>query len=134
MIRRPPRYTRTDTLFPYTTLFRSPLPAAVLPDRLVELHAGEEVGRLPLPQGRCARQEVRNALLQRRHPSCGADVAAVRGGRAGELATPLPGHAGPASGRQRCEESNTTCPRTHAQVSATWRKDWKGTSLTSSHE
>src|SRR3546814_19077094 len=26
MIRRPPRYTRTDTLFPYTTLFRSPDP------------------------------------------------------------------------------------------------------------
>src|SRR3546814_11054923 len=24
MIRRPPRSTRTDTLFPYTTLFRSP--------------------------------------------------------------------------------------------------------------
>src|SRR3546814_17193376 len=24
MHRRPPRYTRTDTLFPYTTLFRSP--------------------------------------------------------------------------------------------------------------
>src|SRR3546814_15933904 len=24
MIRRPPRTTRTDTLFPYTTLFRSP--------------------------------------------------------------------------------------------------------------
>src|SRR3546814_1730455 len=30
MIRRPPRSTRTDTLFPSTTLFRSPLP---LPDR-----------------------------------------------------------------------------------------------------
>src|SRR3546814_1178814 len=31
MIRRPPRSTRTDTLFPYTTLFRSDdfLPAAV---------------------------------------------------------------------------------------------------------
>src|SRR3546814_1088562 len=29
MIRRPPRSTRTDTLFPYTTLFRSP------PDRNV---------------------------------------------------------------------------------------------------
>src|SRR3546814_14833304 len=29
MIRRPPRSTRTDTLFPYTTLFRSPAnPAA----------------------------------------------------------------------------------------------------------
>src|SRR3546814_2769720 len=30
MIRRPPRSTRTDTLFPYTTLFRSPVgPGAV---------------------------------------------------------------------------------------------------------
>src|SRR3546814_19057925 len=28
MIRRPPRSTRTDTLFPYTTLFRSPWSAA----------------------------------------------------------------------------------------------------------
>src|SRR3546814_17843105 len=27
MIRRPPRSTRTDTLFPYTTLFRSPFGA-----------------------------------------------------------------------------------------------------------
>src|SRR3546814_10750563 len=30
MIRRPPRSTRTDTLFPYTTLFRSRFPAAAL--------------------------------------------------------------------------------------------------------
>src|SRR3546814_11448746 len=41
MIRRPPRSTRTDTLFPYTTLFRSPLhrPAAGEPsaDRGVDL-------------------------------------------------------------------------------------------------
>src|SRR3546814_10935030 len=28
MIRRPPRSTRTDTLFPYTTLFRSATPKA----------------------------------------------------------------------------------------------------------
>src|SRR3546814_8725683 len=35
MIRRPPRSTRTDTLFPYTTLFRSdqPLPLKLLVDR-----------------------------------------------------------------------------------------------------
>src|SRR3546814_12334088 len=32
MIRRPPRSTRTDTLFPYTTLFRS--------GRIVPVHAG----------------------------------------------------------------------------------------------
>src|SRR3546814_5905605 len=30
MIRRPPRSTRTDTLFPYTTLFRSSIDAVVL--------------------------------------------------------------------------------------------------------
>src|SRR3546814_2622886 len=34
MIRRPPRSTRTDTLFPYTTLFRSPrLPCTAQVDR-----------------------------------------------------------------------------------------------------
>src|SRR3546814_4170592 len=31
MIRRPPRSTRTDTLFPYTTLFRSSAPEAPTP-------------------------------------------------------------------------------------------------------
>src|SRR3546814_17212244 len=31
MIRRPPRSTRTDTLFPYTTLFRSPAALASSP-------------------------------------------------------------------------------------------------------
>src|SRR3546814_4646907 len=36
MIRRPPRSTRTDTLFPYTTLFRSP----VIADRDHQLAIG----------------------------------------------------------------------------------------------
>src|SRR3546814_5139595 len=31
MIRRPPRSTRTDTLFPYTTLCRSPVLASISP-------------------------------------------------------------------------------------------------------
>src|SRR3546814_5526103 len=35
MIRRPPRSTRTDTLFPYTTLFRSPARAF---GHAIELH------------------------------------------------------------------------------------------------
>src|SRR3546814_18585677 len=34
MIRRPPRSTRTDTLFPYTTLFRSN--RRILPDGVLE--------------------------------------------------------------------------------------------------
>src|SRR3546814_2656507 len=37
MIRRPPRSTRTDTLFPYTTLFRSPEIIRRLAGRAVDL-------------------------------------------------------------------------------------------------
>src|SRR3546814_15772079 len=33
MIRRPPRSTRTDTLFPYTTLFRSVMAFRVITER-----------------------------------------------------------------------------------------------------
>src|SRR3546814_5133315 len=40
MIRRPPRSTRTDTLFPYTTLFRSAARAGRLP-----AHQRQDVGR-----------------------------------------------------------------------------------------
>src|SRR3546814_7163191 len=51
MIRRPPISTRTDTLFPYTTLFRScerqGSPAAILPD-----HRKHENRRNPVPRGR----------------------------------------------------------------------------------
>src|SRR3546814_6840154 len=45
MIRRPPRSTRTDTLFPYTTLFRSPLAAQpeFFPD--LDMPAGTEPAR-----------------------------------------------------------------------------------------
>src|SRR3546814_15672805 len=35
MIRRPPRSTRTDTLFPYTTLFRSGQQRALSPSTLI---------------------------------------------------------------------------------------------------
>src|SRR3546814_274627 len=37
MIRRPPRSTRTDTLFPYTTLFRSQPGLALIFDRFLRL-------------------------------------------------------------------------------------------------
>src|SRR3546814_6101534 len=47
MIRRPPRATRTDTLFPYTTLFRSDraaggrAPGRAPPRRVVSAPAGD---------------------------------------------------------------------------------------------
>src|SRR3546814_8479586 len=44
MIRRPPRSTRTDTLFPYTTLFRSPS-RTHRRARAVERHGGHGAAR-----------------------------------------------------------------------------------------
>src|SRR3546814_1264462 len=76
MIRRPPRSTRTDTLFPYTTLFRSGLCRA-LPGGLWRkrargcahpLHAGELPRRRPwLRQG--AEGQAFRRQLTRRHIS-----------------------------------------------------------------
>src|SRR3546814_10180334 len=63
MIRRPPRSTRTDTLFPYTTLFRS-----------VQLFGFARPARAAAPHRRVLRQ---------------ADAAAGR--RSGREEPPLPG-------------------------------------------
>src|SRR3546814_5653426 len=69
MIRRPPRSTRTDTLFPYTTLFRSAgricsLPVRCLPERI---HPGRGLalptdGSAPRPAGN--RSEEHTSELQ----------------------------------------------------------------------
>src|SRR3546814_15208641 len=45
MIRRPPRSTRTDTLFPYTTLFRSPADRECLVDREIYARRARAVRR-----------------------------------------------------------------------------------------
>src|SRR3546814_7245499 len=44
MIRRPPRSTRTDTLFPYTTLFRSDVEIVAQPTRQAHVPAPPELG------------------------------------------------------------------------------------------
>src|SRR3546814_9076808 len=53
MIRRPPRSTRTDTLFPYTTLFRSDDAGQGAAERLVlitgNLHRSGGICILPVP-------------------------------------------------------------------------------------
>src|SRR3546814_9745196 len=54
MIRRPPRSTRTDTLFPYTTLFRSRSGIAEVhpPGVAGEAHAAVEVDRAVIDRAR----------------------------------------------------------------------------------
>src|SRR3546814_6892706 len=78
MIRRPPRSTRTDTLFPYTTLFRSVLGAgSVIPGNgsctltvdVAAPDAGDYVnvipaGALQTDQGSNARSEEHTSELQ----------------------------------------------------------------------
>src|SRR3546814_5876255 len=73
MIRRPPRSTRTDTLFPYTTLFRSARTAlATFADR----SRREDGGRSPYRTAsyrrgyrhRGGRGDRRGAGRQARHP------------------------------------------------------------------
>src|SRR3546814_1939284 len=82
MIRRPPRSTRTDTLFPYTTLFRSHARAAApdraagrlhrrgnrglgeqrQPQRAMPLRLGAQVQALP--RGALTRSEEHTSELQ----------------------------------------------------------------------
>src|SRR3546814_7566842 len=70
MIRRPPRSTRTDTLFPYTTLFRSPVaPRLDWPATEYSAPAGATDGSAPDPlrfPARCAasRSEEHTSELQ----------------------------------------------------------------------
>src|SRR3546814_14015251 len=57
-IRRPPRSTLTDTLFPYTTLFRS----AIAPASRARFDAGR--AKLPQPLDRAGTWERKGAVLR----------------------------------------------------------------------
>src|SRR3546814_9303912 len=72
MIRRPPRSTRTDTLFPYTTLFRSRIRNQAHEEmefdrrrcevhQLQSVHAGQS--------GRARRQRIRGLFRSEEHTS-----------------------------------------------------------------
>src|SRR3546814_16676631 len=73
MIRRPPRSTRTDTLFPYTTLFRSSTESdhrRAAHRRIPTAHLHES---LPRPCGRCRgsptpASPAHRPLRRARHP------------------------------------------------------------------
>src|SRR3546814_15620976 len=74
MIRRPPRSTRTDTLFPYTTLFRSPCAefAGVQAVGLRDLVSRQARGDLLLKQG------YRGAALTRTEPREHIGIGEIR--------------------------------------------------------
>src|SRR3546814_14403453 len=76
MIRRPPRSTRTDTLFPYTTLFRSPRPdgpprragTAARPPSLPRHHRLQHAGRVPHEGSGHHARRLRGRGRDRRRP------------------------------------------------------------------
>src|SRR3546814_3718326 len=85
MLRRPPRFTRTDTLFPYTTLFRS------------DLH-GVQRGALAQVVGH---HPDGQAMLHRRIAADAADVDGVLAGALGRRHVAI---AGPVVDHDRSEE------------------------------
>src|SRR3546814_18526731 len=119
MIRRPPRSTRTDTLFPYTTLFRSqgilsprrPCLRRPVADRALEGRGADRVSRAAVPTDPApvrsvpsgtapSRQVVRQAgVHHRRRRGPGPVLAALREGR-GRLRGP----AAPRPQRAAAEE------------------------------
>src|SRR3546814_16889524 len=102
MIRRPPRSTRTDTLFPYTTLFRS-------------RRAGLRAAQHPPPAGRGRGGERRRPL-----PPAGRTARAVAavagdlraGGPAAGLGTARPLRRAPTSARSAERRVGTECVST----------------------
>src|SRR3546814_18170439 len=73
MIRRPPRSTRTDTLFPYTTLFRSADHAIF--QRVVVLHAE---ALHPAHQAFAA-EDAQQVVFQRQVETRGTRIALTTG-------------------------------------------------------
>src|SRR3546814_18587876 len=104
MIRRPPVSTRTDTLFPYTTLFRSPLGDVAVVHHL---------GRRPWAA-------VQRALLPALPPEGRPRPSSDLGRRLGGVHVPAPQH----SAAERCR-ARVAGERTG--------QDRKSTRLNSSH-
>src|SRR3546814_13206116 len=86
MIRRPPRSTRTDTLFPYTTLFRSKVyesqDAAVAGILTGQVEAGDVVViRYEGPKGGPGMQEMLYPTSYLKSKGLGAACALITDGR-----------------------------------------------------
>src|SRR3546814_2088180 len=67
MIRRPPRSTRTDTLFPYTTLFRSLQRLALVREQLGAIEAERRARRAEAARQAAGEQPSGFQLLARVH-------------------------------------------------------------------
>src|SRR3546814_15290729 len=98
MIRRPPRSTRTDTLFPYTTLFRSSVAAKSKDKAATAIRIGSgastpeirNAGKIEATTGGKEADAVATAVLV----EAGGDVSLIR--NSGAIAAKTGGDGGPA--------------------------------------
>src|SRR3546814_20387874 len=102
MIRRPPRSTRTDTLFPYTTLFRSEDKAVRAVPVLDDVEPGMDVAAQILRADIAAQEDRLDDLAE--FGKC--RIGRVLDRRAGEAAPDRFGASGRAAGR---ESGGTYC-------------------------
>src|SRR3546814_982387 len=117
MIRRPPRSTRTDTLFPYTTLYRSVLDCLI--DEILQRLAADQAFAEHRPVG------DRRAIQRKRHLLQVEAAVAGRIQRAGDA-------AGAGADDQVRLEALGIEQLEHANVGET--ADRKSTRLNSSHK
>src|SRR3546814_17585760 len=105
MIRRPPRSTRTDTLFPYTTLFRSSHGVA---DRLVAWSVGG--GLAAVGDQRVVVGHALQPLALHGHQPPHPPVRPVAGARAGPIVAEMPLNVGsPPMGPVRAPAAGSEC-------------------------
>src|SRR3546814_5261665 len=109
-IRRPPRSTRTDTLFPYTTLFRT-VDERLLFRRRIDDRLGDRAGELAVFDLKVVRER---AVEADRH----ADAI---------------GEAREATRNEECGRAEPSLHRPHQRRRAGRRADRKSTRLNSSH-
>src|SRR3546814_15154736 len=94
MIRRPPRSTRTDTLFPYTTLFRSVVHRLLDAGYVGFKHRKRGFGRCRDRRG-CLRRLhtlTSNATGDHHQPEENTKIAHVAGPRSGAIHTAAEGN------------------------------------------
>src|SRR3546814_16297244 len=85
MVRRPPRSTRTDTLFPYTTLFRARVGKSDLGGRLLTTSDPQEAAEIAQELGRLneERRTIEAAVLEQAveaSAACGNAPVAIAAG------------------------------------------------------
>src|SRR3546814_10254387 len=77
MIRRPPRSTRTDTLFPYTTLFRSLQPEVMKILETQEKGAGGEIQLTDAMASMIGTQPFHGVTFDGRRFDCGSKAGYI---------------------------------------------------------